>query len=183
MDTLDDFFSYIWGDDKVAPNTFVYLPIKENDGSDRGNWTTFMFDWPRQRKAVIKHVMKWNATPTLDVYYSPALFSYANPKRDNVLGSWVLWADFDGNAPKSWEDVSAPQPTLIIQSSIPGHEHCYWRLNEFLDDPDTLEERNRSLAYALKADTSGWDADQILRPPFTTNRKRNAPVTVKLVSE
>lgn len=182
MDNLDDFFSYIWGEEKLAPNTFVYLPIKENDLSERGNWTTFMFDWPRQRKAVVKHVLKWAATPALDVYYSPALFAYASPKRESVLGSRVLWVDFDGNAPTSWDDNSlAPEPTLRIQSSIPGHEHCYWLLDTFLDDPSLLEERNRSLAYALHADTSGWDADQILRPPFTMNRKRDKEVTVKSV--
>ena len=91
----------------------------------------------------------------------------------------MLWVDFDGNAPATWEDSVAPEPTLIIQSSIPGHEHCYWKLDTFLNKPKVIEERNRSLAYALGADTSGWDADQILRPPFTTNRKRDKAVIVK----
>jgi hypothetical protein len=72
-----------------------------------------------------------------------------------------------------------PTPTLRIQSSIPGHEHVYWKLSEFLDNPSLLEERNRSLAYLMHADTSGWDADQILRPPFTHNHKRDKPVTIK----
>jgi hypothetical protein len=31
----------------------------------------------------------------------------------------------------------------------------------------------------MHADTSGWDADQILRPIRTTNHKRNMPVIVK----
>lgn len=182
---LGAWFDYIWGLDLVADKeSFVYLPIKEDDGSERGRWQAFMFAWPRQRSAVIKHVLKWNATPSLDVYYCPALFKFANPARENVRGSWVLWVDFDGNAPESWpteltKESPVPRPTAIIQSSVPGHEHCYWKLSEFLADPTVLEERNRSLAYAMHADTSGWDADQILRPPHTTNRKRDAEVLVK----
>jgi hypothetical protein len=102
-----------------------------------------------------------------------------------VLGSWVLWVDFDGNAPAEWSkepiegQVFVPPPSAIIQSSIPGHEHCYWRLDEFLTNTSKLEDRNRSLAYVLKADTSGWDRDQVLRPPHTINRKRDKPVVIK----
>lgn len=184
---LGEFFDYVWGTERPAGAkiTFVYLPVKESDNSERGHWVTYMFEWPRQRAAIVKHVLKWTATPSIDVFYSPALFKVANPKKENVLGSWVLWADFDGNAPHDWSAVEyVPAPTLRIQSSIPGHEHVYWRLEEFLFEPQPpgtsiLEERNRSIAYLLKADTSGWDADQILRPPFTMNRKRNVEVTIK----
>ena len=42
-----------------------------------------------------------------------------------------------------------------------------------------LEDRNRAIAYVMHADTSGWDADQILRPIRTTNHKRNMPVIIK----
>jgi hypothetical protein len=115
---------------------------------------------------------------TANVFYSPALYKASRPVKENVLGSWFLWVDFDGNAPVSWEDldssVSVPEPSLVIQSSLPGHE-----LDEFLTDIDLLEDRNRALAYILHADTSGWDADQILRPIHTTNHKRGMPVIVK----
>jgi hypothetical protein len=171
---LRDFYNYIWGTDKVAHDgpVFVYLPVEYD-----GVWTKVMYEWPRQRESVIRHTLKWSASRG-NVFYSPALFFAANPQKDNVLGSHVLWVDFDGNAPQEW-DAEIPPPTLIIQSSIPGHEHCYWRLNEFLTDRDLLEDRNRSLAYLTHADTSGWDADQILRPPYTVNHKRNKPVFVK----
>jgi len=99
--------------------------------------------------------------------------------KENVLGSWSFWVDFDGNAPKDWSELDVPHPTLIVQSSIEGHEHCYWRLSEFLTDIDVLEDRNRALSYMMHADTSGWDADQILRPIRTTNQKRGMPVIVK----
>ena len=180
-EALGEFFDYIWGTEAVSPKpTFVYLPTKTSDDTERGSWVSYMFQWPRQRRGIVRHVLKWNATPSVDVFYCPALFSVASPKRDAVLGSWVFWVDFDGNAPETWDPAAdIPPPTLRIQSSIPGHEHVYWRLSEFLADSSLLEERNRSLAYALHADTSGWDADQILRPPFTINRKRDVEVTVK----
>lgn len=176
---LTDFFEYIWHDTEG----FVYLPIKQADGSPQGHWTTYSFSWPRQKAGVVRHALKWAADQTIDVYYAPALFSAARPLKENVLGAWVLWVDFDGNAPESWEVIdkalSIPEPTLIVQSSIPGHEHCYWQLDTFLSDRFKLEEMNRSLAYTLHADTSGWDADQILRPIHTMNRKRDMPVVVK----
>jgi len=171
---LRDFYNYIWGEERIGTRpTFAYLPI-EFDGA----WTKFMFEWPRQREAVIRHTLKWSASRA-NVFYSPALFKAANPQKENVLGANVLWVDFDGNAPQGEWPSETPPPTLIVQSSIPGHEHCYWRLSEFLDDVDVLEERNRALAYVLHADTSGWDADQILRPPRTVNHKREKPVIVK----
>jgi hypothetical protein len=177
---LREFYNYIWGETAtVAEPTFVYLPVEHEN-----KWTPFMFEWPRQREGVIRHTLKWSAIKA-NVFYSPALFKAANPAKENVLGSWVLWVDFDGNAPAEWPEeqeegqLFVPRPTLIVQSSIEGHEHCYWKLQEFVSDIDTLEDRNRALAYVMHADTSGWDADQILRPIRTTNHKRNMPVIVK----
>lgn len=172
-DELGEFFDYIWGDTEG----FVYLPVQPAPYGPK-DWKGVMFQWPKQRAGVIRHVLA-NAATDSNVFYSPAIFKSASPKKDAVLGSWVLWADFDGNAP-SWDDETrTPRPTLIVQSSLPGHEHCYWRLDEFLTDIAMLEDRNRSIAYTLGADTSGWDADQILRPIHTINRKRGLPVAVK----
>lgn len=172
-DELGEFFDYIWGDTEG----FVYLPVQPAPYGPK-DWKGVMFQWPKQRAGVIRHVLA-NAATDSNVFYSPAIFKSASPKKDAVLGSWVLWADFDGNAPHNWGDHAVPRPTLIVQSSLEGHEHCYWRLAEFLADIPTIEDRNRSLAYILGADTSGWDADQILRPIHTINRKRNLPVVVK----
>lgn len=177
-EALGSFYDYVWGAEPTGDKPiYVYLPVEFG-----GKFTPYMFAWPRQRKAIIQHTLKWTAGK-MNVFYSPALFARANPEKSNVLGSWVLWVDFDGNAPDWSTDPfpDVPTPTMQIQSSIPGHEHDYWLLSEFLDDPETLEERNRSLAYLMHADTSGWDADQILRPPFTMNHKRGVPVTIKAV--
>ena len=177
---LREFYNYIWGENPTVETiTFVYLPVEHE-----GKWTPYMFEWPRQREGVIRHTLKWSAIKA-NVFYSPALFKAANPAKENVLGSWMLWVDFDGNAPKEWAQeeeagsIFIPPPTLIVQSSIEGHEHCYWKLNEFVSDIEELEDKNRALAYVMHADTSGWDADQILRPIRTTNHKRNMPVIVK----
>lgn len=166
---LGEFFDYIWGDSKG----FVYLPVEY-----AGKWTAFFFSWPRQRSGVVRHVLKHEAMEA-NVFFSPAIYARTRALKENVLSSQVLWVDFDGNAPETWQEgADVPEPTLRVQSSLPGHEHVYWLLSEPVD-ATIVEERNRALAYALNADTSGWDADQILRPIHTTNRKRDLPVTIK----
>lgn len=170
---LTEFFEYIWGDTEG----FVYLPVQPEPYGPK-DWEGYMFVWPRQKAGVVRHVLKHTALRA-NVFFSPALFSSANPKKEAVFGSWVLWVDFDGNAPTDWKEFDIPLPTLIVQSSLPEHQHCYWKLEEFLTDISTLEDRNRAIAYMLGADTSGWDADQLLRPIHTTNYKRNLPVVVK----
>jgi hypothetical protein len=171
---LTEFYDYLWGVEEVSIDpTYVYTPVEYE-----GKWTPYMFAWPRQRKAVVRHTLKWAAVHA-NVFFSPAIYKAAKPVKENVLGSWSLWVDFDGNAPKEWDEDIAPKPTLVVQSSIEGHEHCYWKLDKFLTDIEQLEDRNRALAYLMHADTSGWDADQILRPIRTTNQKRDMPVIVK----
>jgi hypothetical protein len=174
-DELSGFFDYMWGTQPVAKATFAYLPIKQND-----EWHSYMFAWPRQKAAIIRHALTFSATGA-DVYFAPALFKAAKPTKANVLGSWVLWVDLDGNADEpDLSDLGVPKPTLVVQSSVEGHEHWYWHLDEFLTDTGILEDRNRALTYLLKADTSGWDADQVLRPIGTLSHKRGGlPVFVK----
>jgi hypothetical protein len=180
---LRDFFDYLWGEDKPFEGkpTYVYLPVQHAPYGPK-DWETFMFSWPRHREAVIGHTLA-RAAAGDNVFFSPALYKAGNAEKKNVLGSHVLWVDFDGNAPEEWPVVTAehlviPSPTLVVQSSLPQNQHCYWKLTEFVSDVEELEDRNRAIAYALGADTSGWDADQILRPIHTVNRKRNLPVHV-----
>lgn len=173
---LGDFFNYIWRNTQG----YVYLPV-----IDHGRLTKYMFEWPRQRSAIVKHVLAKNAEGA-DAYYSPALFKIAQPLKENVKGTHVLWADFDGNAPKTWEGITdVPEPTLRVQSSSERNQHVYWRLANFLSDVSQIDERNRSIAYSLGADTSGWDANQFLRPPYTTNsgfgKDNRRPETVRVV--
>lgn len=181
---IGEFIDTIWGD----AEGYVYLPTRDQSTE---TWKKVFFEWPKHRPDVIKHILV-NSGKRLDVYVAPAIFAKPNPRKENVLGSNVLWTEFDGNAPTSWQgqnvngapdeagrDVAGiPTPTLRVQSSTDGHEHCYWRLNEFSTDITWVESANRSIAYESSADTSGWDRNQILRPPGSRNYKHDLPVTI-----
>lgn len=156
---LESFFQYVWRNTEG----YVYLPVLRGDQIEQ-----FMFQWPRQKSAVIKHVLRGVADGA-DVHYSPAIFEKPRPIKENVLGTHVLWVDFDGTAPDKWVNDIVPEPSLRIQSSTPERQHAYWALDNLITDIPVIEERNRALAYSLKADTGGWDAVQFLRPPFTVN--------------
>lgn len=172
-EALGEFLDLIWGE----TGGYVYLPVKESTGRLR----KFFLRWPDKREGAISHILKWAANPEAEIFFSPAIFKSMSPKQENVLGSHVLWADFDGNFPTQWPESLVELPSLEVQSSIPTKRHVYWRLDEFLDDPRRLEKLNRSIAYAMGADTSGWDANQFLRPPFSVNRKYDKPITAKVV--
>ena len=173
---LGNFYDYLWGDNEG----WVYLPTK-NIKTDE--WDKVMFEWPKHKSHIIKHTLAKSAEGK-DVYVAPVLFTEARPIKDNVKGSNFIWVDFDGNAPSQWtsETVAAPEdvpePSLRVLSSTEGHEHTYWKLDEFTTDIGFIENINRAFAYKLEADTSGWDAGQVLRPPHTTNYKHNLPVVV-----
>lgn len=161
---LGEFFDYVWRDTEG----WVYLPTLHKGQQFQG----YMFEWPRQRNGVIKHVIIQNGLGK-DVFYSPALFKTSSRHKEDVKGTWLFWADFDGSAPESWaalaKEKGIPEPSLTIRSSVKGREHAYWALEHFVSDIEQIDARNRAIAYTLGADTSGWDADQILRPPFTKN--------------
>jgi KaiC/GvpD/RAD55 family RecA-like ATPase len=67
---------------------------------------------------------------------------------------------------------------LRVASSIEGHEHWYWRLDNFVTNIHVIEDLNKRIAYKYEADLSVWDYQNVLRPPDTWNHKRNKPVTV-----
>ena len=184
---LHYFFQEIWGDTEG----FVYLPTQD---PKTDQWKKYFFRWPEHKEHVVNHVLAATAEGK-NSFFAPAIFSEPNPEKTSVKGTNVVWTDFDGNAPGSWDGdgpqeaqdgpqeartahVGVPVPSLRVQSSTEGHEHVYWKLEEFATDISWIDGVNRSLAYSLRADTSGWDANQILRPPFTTNYKHNLPVTL-----
>lgn len=182
VEGLGSFFDNIWG----TTEGFAYLPTRD---AKTDTWVKTFFPWPKGKTNLINHVLVATAKG-LDSYFAPALFSKAErPIKENILGSNVLWAEFDGNAPDKWTPITEgeqgtgglsgiPGPTVRVQSSIDGHEHVYWKLEEFTNDIEFIEGSNRSIAYTLRADTSGWDINQILRPPYTTNYKHDLPVTL-----
>lgn len=173
---LDEFFQFMYGSEKG----YAYSPLK--DPGDAENWRTHFFQWPEQKPELIQHVLAHS--PVAEVYFGPALYREPTyPVPENILGSNVLWVEFDGNSPKSGLlGDKIPHPTMRVRSSNEGHEHYYWHLDYFETDRTKIEQINRSLAYTLSADTSGWDSTQILRPIGTKNHKRDKVVRSLSVS-
>jgi P4 family phage/plasmid primase-like protien len=85
--------------------------------------------------------------------------------KENAAAISALYADGDGARVPD----HLPQPTSVVRSSH-GREQYYWRLSMPVP-PETAENLNRRLTYAIGADKSGWDRGQLLRPPGTKNYK------------
>lgn len=134
------------------------------------------FQWPSHKDALIDWI-KTNFNYR-DVYVAPAIFSEPSGKKEHFAATNVAWAEFDGHLPNSSQMGSIPEPTLRIKTSSGSNEHWYWKLTEPIDNPSAIESVNRALAYQLGADSSGWDANQILRPPSTFNHKYDEPLRV-----
>jgi hypothetical protein len=66
---------------------------------------------------------------------------------------------------------------MVVQTSGQRNVHAYWKLDTFLSAGE-VEEINRRLTYFFGADISGWDANQLLRPPETKNHKKNTAVNL-----
>lgn len=161
----EQFFDLLY---KEEPG-FVYVALKEPKS---GMWQQEFFDWPSEKESLLDFIQRNHNKQ--EVYFAPALFSRKEAKKDAVKGSHCFWVEFDGTIPDDTEGI--PEPSIKIQSSIDGHEHWYWLLDEFITSIPVIEESNRKLTYTLGSDVSGWDANQVLRPPGTTNHKREKTV-------
>lgn len=153
---------------------FVYLATKDPETAD---WQKHYFHWPEQRNLVEEFIVTHGQRT--NVYIAPALFKdSSSSKKRNVKGSHVYWAEFDGAvpSPETLARHGIPEPSMRIRSSSEGREHWYWRCTEFNTDTSNIDGVNRGITYALGADPSGWDADQVLRPPATINFKHNIRV-------
>lgn len=167
------FFDYIYGSEEG----YAYCARKVT--GNQHQFTQEFFAWPTQRSDLIDYVLK--SRSEYEVYTAPALFTQKEGTKAAVKGSRVFWVEFDGKLPDSLQGL--PEPTLRIQSSGEGHEHWYWKLNQSVEAFADIESVNRALTYLFGADSSGWDACQILRPPHTFNHKRQRPVTLLDVKE
>lgn len=174
---LEEFLDFMWGDQQG----YAYVPIKEPKIED-AKWETKFFEWPKERKEVVSYIM--STTSVAEVYFGPALYKQpTSPVPENILGSNVLWTEFDGNAPKGGIlGDKIPHPTMRVRSSNEGHEHLYWHLDYFETDRHYLEQINKSITYTLNADSSAWDSTQILRPIGTRNHKRDRIVRLVTTS-
>lgn len=157
--------------DLLFKNTdgIVYAPTKQGK-----RWRQKFFEYPRQKEGLLEHL---TSNPDKDTYLSPALFSTARIHPTTFKGSYFLYSEFDGNAPADPE----LEPTVRIQSGFAGYEHFYWELDTFITDPEELKYMTKRLTYYFDADLSGWDYQQVLRPPGSRNHKRQ--MTAKLLNK
>lgn len=176
MEELEKFIDFLYENQ----TGFVYSPYAKRD--EKGNvvdWVNEFFSWPNERTALLDHI-KLNGTES-DVYISPAVFSKKSSKKDSFKSSRVVWVEFDGKETIDFKDV--PKPDAIVQTSSSTHIHCYWK-TDLITQFQTVDEVNRRLTYYFKADGSGWDAGQLLRPPSSKNIKRGGiPVLLSYFNE
>jgi hypothetical protein len=111
-----------------------------------------------------------------EAYFCAHLLTDRRRVKENAAPMRALYVDGDGAYPGE----GIPQPTAIIESS-PGRLQMWWRLDSEIP-PETGENLNRRLAYAIGADKSGWDLTQLLRVPGTTNHKYPEHPTVRFIS-
>jgi archaellum biogenesis ATPase FlaH len=163
----NEFLSDLFGDQEG----YVYSPVKEGGT----NWKQHFFAWPQERDQLEGHIENYNQR---DVYLSPVLFNEKRIAPETFKGTNYLWTEFDGTVPSKSTVKDLIDPTMRVASSIEGHEHWYWRLDNFVTDKVVIEDLTRRIAYYYGADLSVWDYQNVLRPVDTWNHKRNKPVTL-----
>ena len=162
MDDLTKFLNFLYDKEEG----YVYVATKDTLAV-KPNWNQEFFEWPKQEQAIHDYVtLQGNEK---DVYIAPALFKGKNALKKTVKGSNVVWVEFDGQEQIDFDKI--PRPDCIVQSSSSTHLHCYWKIP--FSPTRVVEEINRRLTYHLEADSSGWDANQVLRPPNSKNWKHD----------
>jgi hypothetical protein len=164
---LNEFFTGIYGDHIGIAYTATKIV-----GGKQNSFAQTFFNWPLEANKMAEHVASTGVLH--DIYFAPALFLSESSSKSQVAGASVVWVELD-RVPNSISSI--PEPTFKIQSSTPGKEHWYWKLDELVL-PSQLEKINKSLTYLLGADISGWDSTQLLRPPHTLNFKYSTPLPV-----
>ena len=147
---------------------YIYVASKQTGGGFVQNF----FQYPTERSQISSTIL--DSVLLGEVYICPSVFAAPKGTKDQCLGSSVAWVDFDGNYPTAWPNT-VPVPSMVIQTSSERNVHAYWKLDSFLSASE-VEEINRRLSYFFGADISGWDANQLLRPPETRNHKRGKEV-------
>lgn len=163
-DVYADFLDYFWGG---STGKVCIAAIKPEKG-----FKEILVDWPANRDRIVQEVGGLTASG-YDVYFSPAVYKEDATRRsqETFKESHVHWVDYDGGAPEiaEWlQGKKAPAPSLIVQSSVEGRQHVYWR-RESPGSLEEIEKVNRGLASVLGADLSGWDGPQLLRVAGTLN--------------
>lgn len=157
MDDLQRYVDFLY----EGQQGYVYSPVKRPD-----KWDQQFFAWPTERTKLLDHIQVNGAEN--DVYICPAVFAKKDASKPSFKSTRVIWVEFDGKESINFKDI--PPPNVIVQTSSSTHLHCYWK-TEQLESTDVVEDVNRRLTYHFVADSTGWDAVQLLRPPTTQNFK------------
>lgn len=166
-DKLSEFFDFMFG----TTAGYAYSPTLHPVTKD---FEQYFFQWPEEKEELINHVRRFS--PTHEIYYSPALYSRREATKNAFLGTWFVWAEFDGVLPESLQGV--PEPSVKIQSSDELHQHWYWKLDYFISDIQAAEQISKRITYHLKADLAIWNANRVLRPPNTVHHESSRQTAV-----
>lgn len=106
----------------------------------------------------------------VDWYFTPAVSTGGDRKKDSYGAQKVLWADCDDGY-----DVVALKklsPSFMWETS-PGHCQAVWLMDEYIS-PDEFSSSGLMglLVDVLNADKSGVDVGQLLRIPGTNHHKK-----------
>lgn len=169
MSDVEDFVDFLFG----GLTGYVYTPLKKPSGE----WERNFFHYPSERDGLVAWIQ--TAHHDGDVYIAPALFKEKSSKKQAFKTCQVVWIEFDGQESVQFDSI--PEPSATVQSSLPSHAHCYWKVDP--TNPNVIEDINRRLTFYFKADSSGWDINQVLRPPETFNHKRELPTKLVDLNE
>jgi hypothetical protein len=129
----------------------------------------------------IPDIVEWLERINKDENQRAHAYFGANPRRamgasqaEGVALARCLFADFDGgvvveDALSRVKAASYPMPTAILESG--GGVHCWWRLEEPVDDAELWHLRMKAMSAALGSDQSICDWPRIMRLPGFINWK------------
>lgn len=141
-------------------------------------WQEMWYRWPEDVGEIENQANLLKET--LNVYFSPHIFSEKCSKKDFVLPTRTIVADLDE------ADIGslALPPSILVETSPQRHQG-YWILREDPGTLDALEELSRRLTYAIpRCDRGGWHLGKRVRLPDTYNHKYSSGMKpVKIVQE
>jgi len=124
------------------------------------------YRWPDELESAQESIQQ--RMMTHNIYFCPTLSDRKRRIKDAITTSTCAWADLDECDPQNL----LVKPSFTLESS-PGRYQALWCFDSLVDASDA-EDLSHRIAYMHArqgADRSGWDLTQLLRVPFTFNRK------------
>lgn len=152
-------------------------------------WKEFYFNYPSELPRMLAHIEQ--RYESANVYFCPQLLNDPKFKRqadgkgprvkENIKTCTSAWADLDSCNP----DLLLVKPSIVVESSSSRYQ-ALWVFDE-AQGPDDAQQISKNIAYHHVpdgADRGGWDLTQMLRVPYTYNRKYDPvqPITILSIS-